>query len=584
MFNNTPDSEKSLFMDDGLLWSTGADIVTVMDKIQNSLNSIGEWGKKYGVKFSTTKTKYMIFTRKQETSLVDANGQVVGISLNGVMLERVYKYKYLGMIFDPWLTWGPHIADLVERCQKPLNVMQAVAHKSWGADRTSLFKLYSASVLSRINYGSFIYGSAAEGHLLKLDRVQYMAIRLITGNMRCTLHFNLEPEANIMPLKFRRALIGLQYMSRIYKISNHITKYTFDNYYHYQFYDTRNRNTFPLPVVGRLRELANEMSLPLTKLEKIEIKDAFIVSNISAPFSMKGIRKDDPAIKQKFLELRSKYVGYVEAYTDGSKNSTRTGCAFICESSICKYRLPKNASILTAELYAIYRCLLYIKRSPHLRFVIYSDSQGAIFSIAGSSNRHAIQIRIRKLLNRLRGKDIVLEYIPSHVGIEGNEMVDRAARESLDDNYLVRLPLNVDEFACIIKRKVRSAWQREWNESRCEYHNLKPILGDWKSAYRDNRREEVVLSRLRVDCSNYFVQHHFPWGGPPQNWCERCRKYNKLYHLIIECPQWNAYRGRMISFLNRRGLQFSMKNLLSDKFDHKIIFDYLRDIRFYDKI
>ena len=584
MFRNTPDSDKGLYMDDGLLWSTGNDIETVMDRIQNSLNAIGEWGKEYGIKFSTAKTKYMIFTKKKETTLLNANGQSVNISLYGANIERVFRYRYLGMIFDPWLTWGPHISDLVHRCQKPINVMQAVAYKSWGADRKSLLNLYGATVLSKINYGSFIYGSAAEGHLEKLDRVQYMAVRLILGNMRCTLHFNLEPEANIMPLKFRRALIGLQYMSRIYKIQNHITKWTFDNYFHYQFYDTRRRDKFPLPVVGRLRNMARDLNIPLAKMEKVVLKDAFIVSNIITPFSMKGIQKDDPTLRQKFLELRNEYIGYVEAYTDGSKDGKRTGCAFIIENAICKYRLPKNCSILTAELYAIYRCLLYIKRSTKTNFVIFCDSQSAIFSIAGNSNKHAMQIRIHKLLNRLRDKHIVLEYVPSHVGIEGNEQVDRAARDALQDRFLIRLPLNVDEISCIIKKKVKNAWQREWNRYHGEYRNLKPILGDWKSAYRESRREEVILSRLRTDCSYYYVQHHFPWGGPPQTWCERCQVYNKLNHLIIECPLWNTYRGRMKSFLNRKGLNLSMINVLDDKFDHSILFSYLRDIKFYDKI
>ena len=132
-----------------------------------------------------------------------------------------------------------------------------------------------------------------------------------------------------------------------------------------------------------------------------------------------------------------------------------------------------------------------------MNFVIYTDSQSAIFSIASNNNRHSLQIRIHKLLNRLKDKLIVLEYIPSHVGIEMNEQVDKAAKESLSDRYVVRLPINVNEFSTIIKSKIKIAWQREWDRSRCEYHSLKPVLGDWKSAYRESRREEVILSRLR---------------------------------------------------------------------------------------
>ena len=195
-----------------------------------------------------------------------------------------------------------------------------------------------------------------------------------------------------------------------------------------------------------------------------------------------------------------------------------------------------------------------------------------------------MQVRIHKLLNKLRDKQIIFEYIPSHVGIEGNELADRAAKEALGDRFLIRLPYNVDEFSCLIKKKVRVAWQSEWNRTPCEYRSLKPVLGDWKSAYRECRREEVVLSRLRTDCGYYFVQHHFPWGGPPQNRCERCHVYNSIKHLIIDCPQWVNYRRGMISYLNRKGLNLSMENVLGDDFNHKILFTYLRDIKYYDKI
>ena len=129
MFNNTPDCEKSLFMDDGLLWATGGDLQTAINKIQNSLNAIGEWGRENGIKFSTSKTKFMVFTRRK-VSLIDQNGRYIGPTLYNSPIERVFQYKYLGMIFDPWLTWGPHIADLRDKCQRPLNILQTVAHRN----------------------------------------------------------------------------------------------------------------------------------------------------------------------------------------------------------------------------------------------------------------------------------------------------------------------------------------------------------------------------------------------------------------------------------------------------------------------
>ena len=174
----------------------------------------------------------------------------MNLNFYGASIERVFSYKYLGLIFDPWLTWGPHIKYLVDRCQKPLSVLKCVANKNWGADRKSLANLYLAAIQSKINYGDFIYGSAAKSHLVKLDRVQFMALRIISGNMKCTTVYSLEPELNILPLRYKRKLNGLKYMGRVYRLESHPTRICFEEFFHYKEYDRRNRNrAFPLPVV-----------------------------------------------------------------------------------------------------------------------------------------------------------------------------------------------------------------------------------------------------------------------------------------------------------------------------------------------
>ena len=145
MFNNTPDIAKSLFFDDGLAWAVGDNLESTMDKIQKALDTISNWGPKIGIKFSIAKTKYMIFARR-DIKLSKDDGSSLELKFYGESIDRVYRYKYLGLIIDPWLTWGPHIKYLAERCQKPLSIMQCVANKNWGADRKSLANLYLASV------------------------------------------------------------------------------------------------------------------------------------------------------------------------------------------------------------------------------------------------------------------------------------------------------------------------------------------------------------------------------------------------------------------------------------------------------
>ncbi|GFT55209.1 putative RNA-directed DNA polymerase from transposon BS [Trichonephila clavipes] len=54
-------------------------------------------------------------------------------------------------------------------------VSDVLSNTSWGADRTSLLRVYQAIVLSRIDYGCVAFGSACNSTLQKHDPVHHMA-------------------------------------------------------------------------------------------------------------------------------------------------------------------------------------------------------------------------------------------------------------------------------------------------------------------------------------------------------------------------------------------------------------------------
>ena len=218
IFDEAVDIVKALFCDDGLFWATGKTVNIARDKIRRALNCLTEWSKKSGFKFSATKTFYIIFTRKN----VDREPIMY---LCGTPIDRKFKTKYLGVIFDSKLTWKWHILDLVERCKNSISLLKMVARQQWGGDRKSLTILYTSLIRSKIDYSSFLYSTAASYLLIKLDRIQYDAIRIITGLLRSTLVAHLEAEAFLIPLKFRREQLMLNYFCKIIRITNHpVTK------------------------------------------------------------------------------------------------------------------------------------------------------------------------------------------------------------------------------------------------------------------------------------------------------------------------------------------------------------------------
>ena len=74
----------------------------------------------------------------------------------------------------------------------------------WGADRTTMLRLYRSIIRSKIDYGCFIYSTAKLTILQTLDPVHNSASRLCTGAFRSSPVDSLYAETGEPPLEFRR--------------------------------------------------------------------------------------------------------------------------------------------------------------------------------------------------------------------------------------------------------------------------------------------------------------------------------------------------------------------------------------------
>ena len=93
------------------------DLVFVGDHIgsvQKLLNTLSEFCDNWGLKVNMDKTKFMVFR----------NGGIIKrneiLYLNGVKLETVSYYKYLGLVFSTRLSWSPAQITLAAQASKSL--------------------------------------------------------------------------------------------------------------------------------------------------------------------------------------------------------------------------------------------------------------------------------------------------------------------------------------------------------------------------------------------------------------------------------------------------------------------------------
>ncbi|GBN30042.1 RNA-directed DNA polymerase from mobile element jockey [Araneus ventricosus] len=199
----------NLYVDDLQISCQGCNMDLIEWQLQNAVNKLVAWCNNNGHAISPEKSRCVHFCRKRSIHL----DPVIHIN-NDVAIPVVDDIRFLGVIFDRKLTFLPHILHPRKKCERSLNILKVLSRTSWGADRTSLLRIYQAVVLSRIDYGSMVYSSARPTVLRRLDTIHHSALRICSGAFRTSPVESLCVICHQLPLHFRRQKISVLYFFR----------------------------------------------------------------------------------------------------------------------------------------------------------------------------------------------------------------------------------------------------------------------------------------------------------------------------------------------------------------------------------
>ncbi|XP_055939426.1 uncharacterized protein LOC129969045 [Argiope bruennichi] len=491
------------------------------------------WSESNGFTFSPEKTVCMHFCRRPLHPDPE-------LTLNGNPLTICDQHTFLGVIFDKHLTFLPHIMDLRNRCLRSMNILRVLSNTAWGADRTSLLKVYRSVIRSKLDYGCCVYGSARNSYLSRLNYVHHQALRVCCGAFRTSPISSLYVETCEPSLSFRRNMLSACYYFRVLSNRSHPLRRMFLNCSQSPLFNVR-RSCIP-PLGSRILKFLPE------SYHNIEIHD-------ESPFSVppwcqfdvvllhpfrKFLKSNTPdfIFRALFSAHRHMYSDYIPVYTDGSKAESHVGYAFACESVVVGQKLHDFTSVFTSEVTAIYRAIQYIAKNKFRKVIIYSDSWSALQALIEKTHNHAYISDIRILLKELcqNGFEILFCWIPSHVGIQGNEIVDIAAK-SANESYKQAIPYA--DVRSSVRKWLFQNWQNQWNlETKNKLHTVKPFIDLWCSSL--NRRCDVILTRLRIGHSR--ITHKYILLKQPPPACSRCGDSLTIRHILIECQTLDSLR------------------------------------------
>ncbi|XP_070521988.1 uncharacterized protein [Cardiocondyla obscurior] len=569
-----------LYADDVVIYSSCKDPRIASNSINISLANISQILRNKGLTLSSKKSQFMLFSRKNNPSHLQHT-----VFIDNHPLSPCNVVRFLGFLLDPKLTGKSHFEYVFQKCSKINKVISSLTCTSWGAHPKALLTLYRSMIRSVIEYGCHIYQFRNNMTVFKkIQRIQYKAIRLALGYRISTPINVILDKAKELPLSIRLNFLSQKYLYKLLSLNNNpVINSALDIQKHMTSFSQRRRAVRDIPFYSKFS------SLQYTKnfIHNSVIPPAFFYDYQSTHYRprlllfLTNINSKNLDINEIFNTVTSDLSNDATTfYTDGSKNDylSAVGAAVFSPELKLKisHKLPHYTSIFSAEAWAIYQALIAALQFNCKKTVIFSDSRSVLDVITSrsSNNRNYLihLIRYKCSIALSNGLEITFMWVPSHVGIHGNEMADSLASNSYKHGSVPSFLIPYPDLTAKAKLEASNRSEIFFSDAALEkgstffslYHNTSPK--PWFHNLPLNRSMVVIINRLRSGHYN-LNQSLFRIKLATSDRCSCDLAPQNIDHIIFDCPVFDLHFCYLHLFIAKTSQSFikrSVSSLLCD--------------------
>ena len=580
------------YIDDFSLSTSSTSPEKNLSILKKAIQSLFQVASQLGVIFDSGKTELIHFS----TSRTPPQNP---LTLGGETFLPKEQVKWLGIVLDRKLSFKPHIEYRLNLAKAAFYKYRRLASTYKGLSFQNLRTLYSACINSLADYGAVLWYNRDTPNAIyrRLESLQNQALTSILGSFTGSPIKALEIEAAILPTRLRIEKLLNSYAIRILTLPpshpirvasltssrDELADSESDGFTSLAYFQKVPKNRVN-SIANRLQQLVPNWHIHLTN----HTWEAPWKQALQPPLDSNLELTKEQALENHKTRLQALADPLGPArgifYTDGSQGQgpgpkkSPTNAAALCRFRIDReglhleltdsWNLGPYIEVCDAEEYAIYRALLDIQETAKSkthdysfslpRYIIFVDSQAAILRIYRPYNQNPITNKIQGLLESLYsyGFEISIEWCPSHLGIEGNELADQLAKGALQ-----KAPTYVATSISYIRKGAKaellSKWCQHWESDpqRQGRHYTYIVQGTPRISYKPKisptpitRPIQTALIQLLVGKGFFlsFLHSIGKVGDPTCTVCEnRLDEPQTPAHLILRCKEFENERQKL---------------------------------------
>ena len=129
----------------------------------------------------------------------------------------------------------------------------------------------------------------------------------------------------------------------------------------------------------------------------------------------------------------------------------------------------------------------FIANHKSSKFITYSDSKSILQALQSKDSSTPLFTRLLDKMNILsKNNSIILTWIRRHIGIQGNERADKAAKKA-PQTHISNTKILYTDLKQFINKFISQKWQKSLDDqTQNKLHHIQNTIGEWPAGYRRN--------------------------------------------------------------------------------------------------